>query len=159
VSGQRIRGGVRDQVEGQGAGGAGSRGSRGGSIVPFHHAGSHLPWRQRKKDYGDVDAERYVDRSRSFGVQFHRVLKPTGSLVIDIGGAWIPGQPTRSLYHYELLIRSDTAAKADRIRISRAEALQRVENPLAELEYGSIEVKVEAGVPIWVLKYVRERVG
>ncbi len=25
-------------------------------------------------------------------------------MVIDIGGAWIPGQPTRSLYHYELLI-------------------------------------------------------
>jgi len=58
----------------------------------------------RKKDYGNVDAERYVDWFRSFGVQFHRVLKSTGSLVIDIGGAWIPGQPTRSLYHYELLI-------------------------------------------------------
>lgn len=58
----------------------------------------------RKKDYGNVDAERYVDWFRSFGVQFHRVLTPTGSLVIDIGGAWIPGQPTRSLYHYELLI-------------------------------------------------------
>jgi len=28
----------------------------------------------------------------------------SGSLVIDIGGAWVPGQPTRSLYHYELLI-------------------------------------------------------
>jgi site-specific DNA-methyltransferase (cytosine-N4-specific) len=25
-------------------------------------------------------------------------------LVIDIGGAWIPGQPTRSLYHFKLLI-------------------------------------------------------
>ncbi len=31
-------------------------------------------------------------------------MKPAGSLVIDIGGAWISGQPTRSLYHYELLI-------------------------------------------------------
>jgi site-specific DNA-methyltransferase (cytosine-N4-specific) len=35
---------------------------------------------------------------------FRDALKPTGSLVIDIGGAWVPGQPTRSLYHYELLI-------------------------------------------------------
>lgn len=31
------------------------------------------------------------------------LLKDTGSLVIDIGGAWISGQPTRSLYHCELL--------------------------------------------------------
>ena len=27
-----------------------------------------------------------------------------GGLVIDIGGAWKPGTPTRSLYHFELLI-------------------------------------------------------
>ena len=40
----------------------------------------------------------------SLAPQFRRILKPSGSLVIDIGGAWIPGQPTRSLYHYELLL-------------------------------------------------------
>ncbi|HAX41762.1 MAG TPA: site-specific DNA-methyltransferase [Solibacterales bacterium] len=58
----------------------------------------------RKKDYGNVDSHEYVDWFKPFGVQFKRLLKPTGSLVIDIGGAWIPGQPTRSLYHYELVI-------------------------------------------------------
>ena len=58
----------------------------------------------RKKDYGNVDAGDYVEWFRPFGEQFKRVLKDSGSLVIDIGGAWIPGQPTRSLYHYELLI-------------------------------------------------------
>ena len=58
----------------------------------------------RKKDYGNVDADKYLDWFRPFGEAFRRALKPTGSLVIDIGGAWIPGQPTRSLYHYELLI-------------------------------------------------------
>jgi site-specific DNA-methyltransferase (cytosine-N4-specific) len=31
-------------------------------------------------------------------------LKPKGSLVIDIGGSWNSGEPTRSLYHYELLL-------------------------------------------------------
>jgi len=35
---------------------------------------------------------------------FRRVLKDNGSLVIDIGGAWKPGTPTRSLYHFELLL-------------------------------------------------------
>lgn len=58
----------------------------------------------RKKQYGNVDAHEYLDWFKPFGEEFLRVLRPTGSLVIDIGGAWIPGQPTRSLYHYELLI-------------------------------------------------------
>jgi site-specific DNA-methyltransferase (cytosine-N4-specific) len=58
----------------------------------------------RKKDYGNVDADKYVEWFKPFADLFRQILKPTGSLVIDIGGAWIPGQPTRSLYHYELLI-------------------------------------------------------
>ena len=58
----------------------------------------------RKKDYGNADAHDYLEWFRPFAVAFHRALKPQGSLVIDIGGAWILGQPTRSLYHYELLI-------------------------------------------------------
>jgi DNA modification methylase len=58
----------------------------------------------RKKDYGNEDADRYVAWFEKFASAFSRVLKPAGSLVIDIGGAWKKGQPTRSLYHYELLI-------------------------------------------------------
>lgn len=58
----------------------------------------------RKKDYGNVDAHEYLDWFRPFAQIFKQVLKPDGSLVIDIGGAWIPGRPTRSLYHYELLV-------------------------------------------------------
>jgi site-specific DNA-methyltransferase (cytosine-N4-specific) len=33
-----------------------------------------------------------------------RVLKPRGSAVIDIGGAWKPGIPARSVYHFELIV-------------------------------------------------------
>lgn len=58
----------------------------------------------RKKDYGNEDADDYTKWFEQFAEQFIRVLKPTGSLVIDIGGAWKKGTPTRSLYHYELLI-------------------------------------------------------
>jgi len=58
----------------------------------------------RKKDYGNVESHEYVDWFKPFGREFKRILKPSGSLVIDIGGAWIPGQPTRSLYHFELAI-------------------------------------------------------
>jgi DNA modification methylase len=58
----------------------------------------------RKKEYGNADAHEYLDWFRPFAGQFRRVLKQSGSLVIDIGGAWIPGQPTRSLYHFKLLL-------------------------------------------------------
>ncbi len=58
----------------------------------------------RKKEYGNVPAAEYLDWFRPFAEQLKRVLKDTGSLVIDIGGAWAAGQPTRSLYHFKLLI-------------------------------------------------------
>ena len=58
----------------------------------------------RKKTYGNVDADNYVTWFHPFGLEFHRILKPQGSLVIDIGGAWNRGEPTRNLYHFELLI-------------------------------------------------------
>ncbi|MDE2950484.1 MAG: site-specific DNA-methyltransferase [Chloroflexota bacterium] len=58
----------------------------------------------RKKEYGNADASDYVNWFRPFAKQFARVLKPSGSLVIDIGGAWNAGTPTKSLYHYELLL-------------------------------------------------------
>jgi DNA modification methylase len=58
----------------------------------------------RKKDYGNVPADNYVDWFQPFAKQFKRVLKDTGSLVIDIGGAWNAGLPTRHLYHFKLLI-------------------------------------------------------
>ena len=58
----------------------------------------------RKKSYGNEDADDYCDWFRPFAEGFRRVLKDSGSLVIDIGGAWKPGMPTRSLYHFELLM-------------------------------------------------------
>lgn len=58
-----------------------------------------------KKEYGNASQADYVDWFMPFAREMHRVLRDDGSLVIDIGGAWTPGQPTRSLYHFELLIR------------------------------------------------------
>lgn len=57
-----------------------------------------------KKEYGNVDADEYVEWFMKFAKEFHRILKDDGSLVIDIGGAWNKGEPTRSVYQFELLI-------------------------------------------------------
>lgn len=60
---------------------------------------------QRKKAYGNEDQEAYVDWLAQFGEAAKRVLKPTGSLVIDIGNAYRKGSPTRSLYPYRVLMK------------------------------------------------------
>ncbi len=58
----------------------------------------------RKKDYGNKQEDDYLEWFRCFAEQFRRILKEDGSLVIDLGGAWKPGIPVRSLYHFKLLI-------------------------------------------------------
>ncbi len=60
---------------------------------------------RRRKAYGNVDAEDYIEWFWPFAQEIHRILKPTGSFVIDLAGAWNPGSPTRSLLPYELVIR------------------------------------------------------
>jgi site-specific DNA-methyltransferase (cytosine-N4-specific) len=57
-----------------------------------------------KKDYGNEGQDGYVRWFQPFADEFWRVLKPSGSLVIDLGGSWEPGRPVKSLYAFELLI-------------------------------------------------------
>ena len=58
----------------------------------------------RKKDYGNEQEDAYLEWFQPFAKQFFRLLRDDGSLVIDLGGAWKPGAPVRSLYHFKLLI-------------------------------------------------------
>ena len=55
-----------------------------------------------KKEYGNADQANYINWFSPFAAEIHRILKPTGSFVINIGGTWTPGNPTRSLYHFRL---------------------------------------------------------
>ncbi|MBH8567108.1 site-specific DNA-methyltransferase [Nostoc sp. CENA67] len=59
----------------------------------------------RKKEYGNESAEKYIEWFLPFAYEFKRVLKTDGSLVIDLGGAYLPGIPVRSIYQYELLVK------------------------------------------------------
>jgi DNA modification methylase len=58
-----------------------------------------------KKKYGNPNQEDYVDWFLQFVPELRRVLRPNGSLILEIGGAWNRGEPTRSIYHFELLVR------------------------------------------------------
>ena len=57
-----------------------------------------------KKEYGNADKQDYVSWFLPFAKQIFRVLTDDGSLVLNIGGSYNPGLPTRSLYHFKLLV-------------------------------------------------------
>jgi len=57
-----------------------------------------------KKAYGNVSKSEYVAWFKPFAVEIRRILTDDGSFVLNIGGSWNKGEPTRSLYHFKLLI-------------------------------------------------------
>lgn len=59
----------------------------------------------RQKEYGNKQEQHYIDWFMQFSKEFYRLLTDNGSLVIDLGGAYLPGRPVRSIYQYELLVR------------------------------------------------------
>jgi len=59
----------------------------------------------REKAYGNPDQAAYVDWLVSFGPAIRRVLKETGSFVLDLGGAYQRGLPVRSLCNFRVLLR------------------------------------------------------
>lgn len=59
---------------------------------------------QRQKEYGNADQLEYIEWFSCFAKNVYAKLKPTGSFVVDLGGAYQKGSPTRSLYNFRLLI-------------------------------------------------------
>ena len=58
----------------------------------------------RQKTYGNKEQDQYVKWLRRFGEAAYRVLKDSGSFVLDLGGAYKRGKPVRSLYNYHVLL-------------------------------------------------------
>jgi len=57
-----------------------------------------------KKEYGNAHKRDYVRWFIPFATEILRVLRDDGSFVLNIGGSYNEGKPTRSLYHFHLLI-------------------------------------------------------
>jgi site-specific DNA-methyltransferase (cytosine-N4-specific) len=57
-----------------------------------------------KKAYGNETKDNYVEWFLPFAREIFRVLTDDGSFVLNIGGSYNKGVPTRSLYHFKLLI-------------------------------------------------------
>jgi site-specific DNA-methyltransferase (cytosine-N4-specific) len=59
---------------------------------------------RRQKTYGNVEETEYVQWIKPFGQEVFRVLKESGSFVLDLGGAYRSGIPSRSLYNFRVLL-------------------------------------------------------
>ena len=60
---------------------------------------------RRKKAYGNVGPNAYLDWFMPFAEEIYRVLHPDGSFVFEIAPPWQEGTSTRSLLLYELILR------------------------------------------------------
>lgn len=60
---------------------------------------------QRKKEYGNRDQHEYIDWLAEFAALVRDKLKDDGSFVLDLGGAYQKGVPSRSLYNFRVPIR------------------------------------------------------
>jgi site-specific DNA-methyltransferase (cytosine-N4-specific) len=59
---------------------------------------------QRQKAYGNKDQAEYISWLSEFAKAVHSKLKPSGSFVLDLGGAYQKGVPSRSLYNFRIPI-------------------------------------------------------
>ena len=59
----------------------------------------------RKKEYGNESQADYVDWLASFAEIVREKLTEDGSFVVDLGGAYEKGSPTRSLYNFRVLLK------------------------------------------------------
>jgi site-specific DNA-methyltransferase (cytosine-N4-specific) len=60
---------------------------------------------QRKKEYGNHDQHEYIDWLAKFAAIVRDKLHNDGSFVLDLGGAYQKGVPSRSLYNFRVPIR------------------------------------------------------
>jgi DNA modification methylase len=58
----------------------------------------------RKKEYGNKEQHEYVEWLSQFARLVFAKLKDDGSFVLDLGGAYEKGQPSRSLYNFRVPI-------------------------------------------------------
>lgn len=59
---------------------------------------------QRKKEYGNESQDQYVDWLQRFAKLVFQKLRPDGSFVLDLGGSYQTGIPSRSLYNFRIPI-------------------------------------------------------
>ncbi len=59
---------------------------------------------KKKKSYGNLNGEDYINWLANFSSPFNNLLKDDGSLVIELGSSWVSGIPTMSTESIQALL-------------------------------------------------------
>lgn len=105
-----------------------------------------------KKEYGNANQEDYIAWLLPFACEIKRIIKPSGSFVLNLGGAWKPGLPARSLYHYRVLL-----ALADEVGFELAQEFfwfnpAKMPTPAEWVNVRRIRVKDSVEYIFWLVK-------
>jgi DNA modification methylase len=65
----------------------------------------------RKKQYGNLKGDEYLDWLAKLAPRLVKLLKPTGSFVMELGNAWEQGRPVMSLLPLQALMKVLEAGK------------------------------------------------
>lgn len=65
----------------------------------------------RKKRYDNLNGDQYLEWLKRLAPLFTEYLSPKGSIVLELGNAWEPGQPTMSTLPLRALLAFQEAAK------------------------------------------------
>ena len=102
----------------------------------------------RKKAYGNLTGTEYEDWLASFSNTFVSLLKPAGSIVIEIGNSWNPGEPTMSTLGLKSLLRFLEAANLHLCQQFVVQNPARLPSPAQWVNIERVRVK-DAFTHIW----------
>lgn len=104
----------------------------------------------RKKKYGNLEGEEYINWIKGFASIFRQLLKPDGSIVIEIGNAWNAGEPTMSTLPIETLIEFKKAGNYNLCELFIYDNPNRLPGPTSWVNIERIRVK-DSFTHIWWL--------
>ena len=107
---------------------------------------------QRKKEYGNESQDQYVGWLERFAKLVFQKLRPDGSFVLDLGGSYQAGIPSRSLYNFRIPI-----AFCDKIGFHLAEDFywfnpSKLPSPIEWVNKRKIRVKDSVNTVWWFSK-------
>lgn len=104
----------------------------------------------RKKKYGNRSGNEYIAWLSGLAPRLKKLLKPSGSVVMEIGNAWEPGSPTMSTLAIETLLRFKRRGRFNLIQQFIAYNPARLPSPAQWVNVERIRVK-DAFTHLWWL--------
>jgi len=102
----------------------------------------------RKKKYGNLQQEQYIQWLTRLAPRFRKLLNKNGSIVIEMGNAWEPGKPLMSTLALRALLRFQQAGKLNLCQQFIAYNPARLPSPAEWVNVQRIRVK-DAYTHLW----------